>query len=170
MKCSSLKHSGRETKILSLGDTRARISPMMWSPRLLFTGWAPKSLPSPRAHHWATPICHTSRNIQTCLHIIKSISKTWAIKAQQDWLVNEAINSLLLACKSWIGEALYYAKPALRVDPYFQVLALLNIFPLIAFINQLYSNHSTKSYQLNKSNKSCKQVIIVKHHQSIIKP
>jgi hypothetical protein len=29
MKCSSFKHSGSETKILSLGDTRARIGPMM---------------------------------------------------------------------------------------------------------------------------------------------
>jgi hypothetical protein len=54
MKCSSLKHSGSETKILSLGDTRARIGPMMQSPRLLLTGWAPKSLSSPRAHHWVT--------------------------------------------------------------------------------------------------------------------
>jgi hypothetical protein len=36
-----------------------------------------------------------------------------------------AINSRLLACKDEIGQALYYAKLALRVDPYFQVLALL---------------------------------------------
>jgi hypothetical protein len=38
-----------------------------------------------------------------------------------------AINSRLLACKAEIGEALYYAKLALRVDPYFQVLALLKL-------------------------------------------
>jgi hypothetical protein len=36
-----------------------------------------------------------------------------------------AINSWLLACKTEIGQSLYYAKPVLRVDPYFQVLALL---------------------------------------------
>jgi hypothetical protein len=35
-----------------------------------------------------------------------------------------AINTRLLTCKVELGEALYYAKPALRVDPYFQVLAL----------------------------------------------
>jgi hypothetical protein len=75
MKCLSLKHSGSETKILSLGDTRARIGPMMQSPWLLFTGQAPKSISSPRAHHWATPICHNNRNIQACLLIIKSTSK-----------------------------------------------------------------------------------------------
>jgi hypothetical protein len=55
------------------------------------------------------------------------------------------INSRLPACKGRIGEALYYVKPALRVDPYFQVLALLSIFALLAFINQLYSNHYTKT-------------------------
>jgi hypothetical protein len=40
-----------------------------------------------------------------------------------------------------IGEALYYAKPTLRVDPYFQVLGLPKLFPLHAFMIQLYSNH-----------------------------
>jgi hypothetical protein len=60
-----------------------------------------------------------------------------------------AINSQLLACKAEIGQAPYYVKLALRVGPYIQVLALLNIFPLLAFITQLYSNHYTKSYQLN---------------------
>jgi hypothetical protein len=149
MKCSSLKHSGSKTKILSLDDTRARIGPMMQRPQLLFTGRAPKSLPSPRAHHWATPICHSSHNTQTSLHTIKSTSKAWATKAQQHWPVNVAINSRLLACKGRIGEALYYAKPTLRVDPYIHILDLLNIFPLLAFINQLYSNHYTKSCQLN---------------------
>jgi hypothetical protein len=29
MKCSRFKHSGSETKILTLGDTRARIGPKM---------------------------------------------------------------------------------------------------------------------------------------------
>jgi hypothetical protein len=40
MKCSSLKHSGSETKIVSLDDTRVRIDPKMRSPRLLLTGRA----------------------------------------------------------------------------------------------------------------------------------
>jgi hypothetical protein len=40
-----------------------------------------------------------------------------------------------------VGEALYYVKPVLTVDLYFQVLALLKLFLLLAFINQLYSNH-----------------------------
>jgi hypothetical protein len=52
-----------------------------------------------------------------------------------------AIKSRLLACKAEIGEALYYAKPALRVDPYFQVLSLLKLMSLLVFINQLYSKH-----------------------------
>jgi hypothetical protein len=148
MKCSSLKHSGSEIKILSLGDTRARIGPMMQDPHLLLTGHAPKSHPNPRAHHWATPICYSSHNTRTSLHTIKSISKVWATKAQQDWPINVAINNRLLACKAKLGQALYYAKPALRVDSYFQVLALPQLIPLLAFMNQLYSNHYTKSCQL----------------------
>jgi hypothetical protein len=34
MQFSGFKHSGSETKILPLGDTRARIGPKMRSPRL----------------------------------------------------------------------------------------------------------------------------------------
>jgi hypothetical protein len=52
-----------------------------------------------------------------------------------------AIKSRLLSCKAEKGEALYYTKLALRVDPYFQVLALLKLMTLLAFVNQLYSNH-----------------------------
>jgi hypothetical protein len=103
MKCSSLKYSGSETKILVLNDARAYIDPMMRSPRWLLTGWAPKSLPSPRAHHWTTSTCHISRNTQTCLHTFKFISIAWATKAQQDWPVNMVINTRLLVCKTWIG-------------------------------------------------------------------
>jgi hypothetical protein len=59
-----------------------------------------------------------------------------------------AINNRLLACKAEIGEALYYAKLALRVDPYFQVLALLKLtaitgLPLPALFN---------SFQLTTAN------------------
>jgi hypothetical protein len=70
MKFSSFKnkHSGSETKILTLGDTRVRISPKMHSPRLLLTGWAPKSLPKHRAYHWATPTCHSSHKTLAALH------------------------------------------------------------------------------------------------------
>jgi hypothetical protein len=84
MKCSSLKHSGNETKILAFDDTRARIRPMMRSPRLLLTGQAPKSLPNPQTRHWATLICHSSRNTQTSLHTIKFTSKASVTKPQQD--------------------------------------------------------------------------------------
>jgi hypothetical protein len=55
----------------------------------------------------------------------------WATKAQQDWPINMAINSRLLICKTEIGEALYYAKPALKVDPYFQVLAVIKLLPFL---------------------------------------
>jgi hypothetical protein len=72
MKCSSLKHSGSETKILSLDDTRACIGPKMWSPRLLLTGRAPMSPRKPRSHHWATPNCHSSHNTLTSLHTIEN--------------------------------------------------------------------------------------------------
>jgi hypothetical protein len=71
MKCSSLKHSGSETKILSLGDTRVRIGPKMRSPRLLLTGWAPMSPPNPRARHWDTLNCHSSHSTLTSLHTIE---------------------------------------------------------------------------------------------------
>jgi hypothetical protein len=40
-----------------------------------------------------------------------------------------------------IGQALYYAKLTLSIDPYFQVLALFKLMPTLALINQLYSNH-----------------------------
>jgi hypothetical protein len=69
MKFSSFKHSGSETKILTLGDTRVRIGPKMRSHRLLLTGRAPKSLPTPRARHWATPTCHSSNKTLASLHI-----------------------------------------------------------------------------------------------------
>jgi hypothetical protein len=42
-----------------------------------------------------------------------------------------AINSRLLIRKTKIGEALYYVKPALKVDPYFQVLALIKLLPFL---------------------------------------
>jgi hypothetical protein len=71
MNCSSFKHSGSETKILTLGDARARIGPKMQSPRLLLTGWAPKSLPTPQAHLWATPTCHSSHKTLASLHTIQ---------------------------------------------------------------------------------------------------
>jgi hypothetical protein len=57
--------------------------------------------------------------------------KAWASKAQQDWLVNMAINTRLLICKTELGEALYYAKLALKINPYFQVLALLKLMPYL---------------------------------------
>jgi hypothetical protein len=71
MKCSSLKHSGCETKILSLDDTRARIGPKMRIPQLLLTGQAPMSPPNPHARHWATPNCHSSHTILAFLYTIE---------------------------------------------------------------------------------------------------
>jgi hypothetical protein len=68
MKFLSFKHSGSETKILTLGDIRVRIGPKMRSPQLLLTGWAPKSPPTPRAHHWATRTCHSSHKTLATLH------------------------------------------------------------------------------------------------------
>jgi hypothetical protein len=71
MKFLSFKHSRSETKILPLDDTRARIGPKMRSHRLLLTGRAPKSLPTLRAHHWATLTCHSSHKTLATLHTIK---------------------------------------------------------------------------------------------------
>jgi hypothetical protein len=51
MKCLSLKHSGSETKILELEDTRAHIGPIVRSPQRLLMGQAPKSPPNPRARY-----------------------------------------------------------------------------------------------------------------------
>jgi hypothetical protein len=71
MKFLSFKHSGSETKILPLGDTRAHIGHKMRSPRLLLTGRAPKSLPTPQARHWATLTCHNSHKTLVSLHTIE---------------------------------------------------------------------------------------------------
>jgi hypothetical protein len=68
MKFSSFKHSGIETKILTLDDTSACIGSKMRSPRLLLTGRAPKSLPTPRDRHWATPTYHNSHKTLASLH------------------------------------------------------------------------------------------------------
>jgi hypothetical protein len=141
---------------------------MMRSPQLLLTGRAPKFPPSSRAHHWATPTCHNSCSTQACPHTIKSTSKAWATKAQQDWPINMAIDSRLLACKGWIGETLYYVELMLRVDHYFQVLALLNIIPLLAFINQLYSNHYNWNLLIKLIKQELQQVITVRHLKSIL--
>jgi hypothetical protein len=67
--------------------------------------------------------------------------KAWATKAQQDLPVNVVINSRLLACKAKRDKLYNYAKPVLRVSLHFQVLALIKLLPLLASINQLYSNH-----------------------------
>jgi hypothetical protein len=71
MKCSSLKYTGSETKILTLGDTRDRMGPKMRSPRLLLVGRVPMSPPNPQARHWATPNCHSSHKTMASLHIIE---------------------------------------------------------------------------------------------------
>jgi hypothetical protein len=76
MKCSSLKYSGREIKILSLSDTRARISPKMQSPQLLLTRQASKSPPNPQAHHWTTPTCHSNHNTLASLHTIENHNRS----------------------------------------------------------------------------------------------
>jgi hypothetical protein len=52
-----------------------------------------------------------------------------------------AINNRLLTCKAELGKNLYYAKTSLRVDLYFHNSALIKLIPLLAFVNQLYSNH-----------------------------
>jgi hypothetical protein len=75
MKCSSLKRSGSEIKILPLSDTRTRIGPKMRSPQLLLTGQAPMSPLKPRACHWATPNYHNSHNTLASLHTIEITSK-----------------------------------------------------------------------------------------------
>jgi hypothetical protein len=71
MKFLSFKHSGSETKILPLDDTRAHIGSKMRSPRLLLMGRVPNSLPRPRARHWATLTCHSSHKTLAPLHTIK---------------------------------------------------------------------------------------------------
>jgi hypothetical protein len=58
------------------------------------------------------------------------------------------LNSRLLVCKVEIGEALYYAKLALRVDPYFQVLVLLKL----KAITGLQKPALSKSFQLTVAN------------------
>jgi hypothetical protein len=73
MKCSSSKHSGSKTKILTLGDIRARIGPKMRSPRLLLTGRALMSPLRLRVHHWVTPNCHNSHKILASLYTIKNL-------------------------------------------------------------------------------------------------
>jgi hypothetical protein len=71
MNCSSFKQSGSKTKTLTLDDARARIGPKLRSPRLLLTGRALESLPTPQARHWATPTCHGSHKTLTSLHTIE---------------------------------------------------------------------------------------------------
>jgi hypothetical protein len=104
-------------------------SPKMWSPRQLFRARATNWLPSPQVgHHCATWTCHSTRSTQDFLQPKRSTSKAWETKAQQDWPINMVINSRLLVCKASSGRALYYAKPALRVNHYFQILALFQTF------------------------------------------
>jgi hypothetical protein len=40
-----------------------------------------------------------------------------------------------------IGGALYYVEPTLRVGPYLSSFSSNQLIPLLAFMNQLYSNH-----------------------------
>jgi hypothetical protein len=71
MKCSTFKYNRSKTKILPLDNTRVHIGPKMRNPQLLLTGRAPKSLPTPRARHWATPTWHSSHKTLISLHIIE---------------------------------------------------------------------------------------------------
>jgi hypothetical protein len=80
MKFLSFKHSGSETKILSLGDTRARIGPKMRSPRLQLMGRALKSLPTPQARHWVIPTCHSSHKTLASLHTMNNTNKPEELK------------------------------------------------------------------------------------------
>jgi hypothetical protein len=79
-------------------------------------------------------IAHADRERERETPVKQKQGKAWATKAQQDWPVNMAINSQLLICKAELGEALYYAKPTLKVDPYFQVLALLKLMPYLLWL------------------------------------
>jgi hypothetical protein len=45
-----------------------------------------------------------------------------------------AINSRLLACKVEKDKLYNYAKLTLKVDPYFQVLALIKLLPFLTFL------------------------------------
>jgi hypothetical protein len=67
-------------KHYSLGEARARIGPMMRSPRLLLMGRAPMSPPSPLALHWATPTYHSSHSTRTALHTINPQAKAEQLK------------------------------------------------------------------------------------------
>jgi hypothetical protein len=53
-----LKHSGSETKILPLDDTRVHIGPMMRSPRRLLTGYKQKELGEERTNHYKNYTYH----------------------------------------------------------------------------------------------------------------
>jgi hypothetical protein len=64
-------------------------------------------------------MAHADRDREHTCKKKQQQGKAWATKAQQDLPVNMAVNSQLLICKAEIGEALYYVKPALKVDPYF---------------------------------------------------
>jgi hypothetical protein len=64
------------------------------------------------------------------------------------------INSRLLACKTEIGQALYYAKPALRVGPYFKVfnpnpVDSITYFKLASYIER--SKKATRGGGVNGS-------------------
>jgi hypothetical protein len=119
-----LKHSGSDIKDWHSMIQGPASSPYMRSPRQLFRAWALSWLPSPQAgHHWATRTYHITHNTQSSLQPKRSISKAWATKAQQDWPINMDINNWLLVCTA-SRKALYYAKPVIRVSPYFQVLNL----------------------------------------------
>jgi hypothetical protein len=75
MKCSSLKHSRIEIKILPLGDIRARIGPMMRSPHLLFTSGLPNLFPALVLTTGPHPIATTIAVLRHVCTQIKSTSK-----------------------------------------------------------------------------------------------
>jgi hypothetical protein len=124
-----IKHSESITKGWHSTLQGPALSPKMRSPRPLFRARTPSRLPSSAVgRHWATQTCHNTRSTQTFLQPKRFTSKAWSTKAQQDWPVNVTINNRLLICKALRGRALCYAKPTLRMSPYFQVLALFRTF------------------------------------------
>jgi hypothetical protein len=133
---------------------RPASSPKMQSPQRLFRPRAPSWLPSPPVgHHWATQTCQSTRSTQAFLQPKRSTSKAWATKAQQDWPINVAINSWLLAYNASWGKLYTKAKPALWESPYFQILALNqtlrgNVHPTL-IIQELQAIKCNKQYNIS---------------------
>jgi hypothetical protein len=123
VKCSKFKHSRSETK-----DGTWRYKGLHHALRceVLNSSLELRISADFLALRWVAIGPHKLAAVPAVLQPKRCTSKAWATKAQQDWPINVAINSRLLACKASWESSILMPNPHYERDLTFKALALFN--------------------------------------------